>query len=173
MPHLLGRAIPSSEKTAREQTSGVGYWARHSRHLLSDDDHWTRLSGERRGVLPSEGAGQGGAPIGPASLSSGLSDHSATPTRSLKRRRRDKTGEREKHSQRGGDRGIFCIFVAVFRIYCWETPLSCQVKPLESRDACGGEFIPIKPCHRTHQIHRRSNPKMVHVRFDDLIRVPS
>src|SRR5437764_12286809 len=49
--------------------------------------------------------------------------------------------------------------------YCWETPLSCQIKPLESRDACGGEFIPIKPCHRTHQINRRGNPKMVQVRF--------
>jgi hypothetical protein len=49
--------------------------------------------------------------------------------------------------------------------YCWETPLSCQGKPLESRDACGSQFIPIKPGHRTHQIHRSGNPKMLQVRF--------
>src|SRR5438270_6957196 len=49
--------------------------------------------------------------------------------------------------------------------YCWETPLSCQVKPLVSRDACGSQFIPIKPCYCTHQINRSGNPKMLQVRF--------
>src|SRR3989442_12753981 len=49
--------------------------------------------------------------------------------------------------------------------YCWETPLSCEVKPLESRDACGREIMPIGTGHRPHQINRSGNPKMLHMRF--------
>src|SRR5262249_34916563 len=49
--------------------------------------------------------------------------------------------------------------------HCWETPLSCVVKSLEGRDACGSQLIPIKPCHRAHQITRRGNAKMLQMRF--------
>src|SRR5260370_10246071 len=49
--------------------------------------------------------------------------------------------------------------------HCWETLLSCSVEPLESRDACGSEFIPIEPGHHTHHINRSGNPKMLQVRF--------
>src|SRR5713101_591114 len=45
------------------------------------------------------------------------------------------------------------------------TPLSCMVKPLESRDVCRSEFIPIEPCHHTYHINRGSNAKMLQVRF--------
>src|SRR6266487_1565564 len=49
--------------------------------------------------------------------------------------------------------------------HCWETPLSCKVKPLESSEACGSQFIPIEPCHRTNHINRGGNPKMLQMRF--------
>jgi hypothetical protein len=49
--------------------------------------------------------------------------------------------------------------------YCWETSLSCIGKSLESRDACGSQFIPIQPCYRTHHIDRRGNAKMLQMRF--------
>src|SRR6266516_2892564 len=51
------------------------------------------------------------------------------------------------------------------RRHCWETPLSGMVKPLESRDACGSEFIPIEPCHHTHHINRSGNTKVLQMRF--------
>src|SRR6266567_8202914 len=40
-----------------------------------------------------------------------------------------------------------------------------MVKPLESRDACGSEFIPIEPCHHTHHINRSGNTKVLQMRF--------
>src|SRR5437660_1738088 len=49
--------------------------------------------------------------------------------------------------------------------YCWETFLSCMVQPLESGDACGSAFISIEPSHRTHDIDRGGNTKMLQMRF--------
>jgi hypothetical protein len=51
--------------------------------------------------------------------------------------------------------------------------LGCTVKPLESGDTCGSTFISIEPGSHTNHINCGSNAKMLQMRFDDLIRVPS
>ena len=40
-----------------------------------------------------------------------------------------------------------------------------MVQPLESGDACGSAFISIEPSHRTHDIDRGGNTKMLQMRF--------
>ncbi len=49
--------------------------------------------------------------------------------------------------------------------HCWETLLSSFVKLLESREACGSQFLPIEPCYHTHQVNGSGNAKMLQVRF--------
>ena len=62
--------------------------------------------------------------------------------------------------------GMAAEFLAhLLKGHCWETLLSCSVEPLESRDACGSELIPIEPGHHTYHINRSGNPKMLQVRF--------
>src|SRR6266702_1030361 len=50
-------------------------------------------------------------------------------------------------------------------VHCWETPLSCMTQPLESRNVCRSEFVPIEPCYYAYHIDRRGNAEMLQVRF--------